>query len=320
MVGGGERRGPPRGVALINALVVVAALAAVSVALLQRAERARQRVADLLPADQAALYLDAATHQVQEVVAATTGGRDGESDAVHLDQGWAEPVLDTPIGRGQVGWRIADLQGRFNLGWLQIGAEEDEEQQVVAEEVRAAFGRLAREQGVPREQVRRLEQALAPQLGQRFSAYGRTTRPPPLPPFALDELLLVRGMDAATLNALRPFVTTLPADAGGLNLNTVSPEVLVALLPRQSEASIAARLEAARPFEDIEAALSWIEGQAGPEAVALFEALGADVRSDWFEARIEARLDTVHLRRRVVMQRAGGARCCRIKFVLPEVE
>lgn len=310
----------PRGVALINALVVVAALAAVAVLLMQRAERARQRLEDILPADQAALYLDAATLQVQAVIEAAIPAEDGAAAPVHPGQGWAEPVRGLDIDRGQVGWEIADLQGRFNLTWLQLGADgAEDEQPALAEDIRAAFARLAGARGLTRDQQRRLEQALIPQLGQRFSAYGRATRPPPLPPVALAELLLIRGLDDAAIAALRPVVATLPEGAGGLNLNTVSAEVLVALLPGQSEPSLAAALEAARPFESLEAALSWVEARAGPEAVALLDALGADIGSAWFEARLQARLDSTRLRRRVVMRRTS-ATCCQISLVLPEIE
>ena len=307
-------KGAPRGVALINALVVVAALAAVSVMLMQRLDAARARLADLMPAD-------AATLQVQELLRVPPS--DAAQDAppvVHLGQDWAKPVPTLEIDRGQVGWQIADLQGRFNLAWLLIGGDEaDAEEKALAEKLRAAFSRLVLGRGLTRLQARHLEQALVPRLGQRVAAYGRATRPPPLPPFALDELLLIDGIDEEALAALRPVLASLPGGKGP-NLNTISAEVLAALLPRQSLATLAALLEAERPFKDVDSALAWIETRAGPDGRALMEALEADVTSDWFVARITARLDSKSLRRRVVLQRNGAGGCCTIRTALPEVE
>ncbi len=312
---------PPRGVALVNALVVVAALSAVAVALMQRAERAQQRLDDLFPADQAEMYLDAATFQVQQLLQFPVPTEDSGRPPVHLEQAWAEPVRGEPIDRGQVGWQIADLQGRFNLAWLQIEPqEEDDGQQALVTEIRAAFGRLVQDAGLTQFQLRRLEQALIPGLGQRFSAYGRATRPPPLPPFDVEELLLVQGIDEEALGRLRPVVSALPNQSAGLNMNTVSAEVLAALLPRQSPGALETRLSSVRPFEDTESAMGWVEQTAGAEAVALLQGLGADVGSDWFEARIEARIDELLLSRRVVLQAAGAEDCCMIRSVLPETE
>ncbi|MEQ9260338.1 MAG: type II secretion system minor pseudopilin GspK [Roseovarius sp.] len=320
------RRLSPRGVALLNALLIVAALSAVSLALLQRSEASNARLVEMQRAGQAELYLDAVTLQVQQVIGPAARGTDGETLIVEPSQSWARPAQGILIGEGVASWQVADMQGRFNLAWLgqRLEAlpgedeEETEEPPDLNRMLRDAFSRLVLERGLSRVELRRLEQALIPDLGQRVSAYGRATRPPPLPPAALDELLLVEGIGEEALAALRPILTTMPADAGGLNLNTVSAEVLAALMGERSAEALEAQLASARPFDTVEAALDWVSARGGPEALALVEALGAGVGSQWFEARMDVRLDTLRLRRRVVMQRANPESCCRILSVLSE--
>lgn len=317
---------PPRGVALLNALLIVAALSAVSLALLQRAGASNARLAEMQRAGQAELYLDAVTLQLRQVIGPAIRGSDGETVIVEPGQSWARPARGITIGEGVARWQVADMQSRFNIAWLAErletlpGDEEEQETETVDLNamLREAFSRLVLGRGVSRMELRRLEQALIPDLGQRVSAYGRATRPPPLPPAALDELLLVEGIDEDALAALRPIVTTMPAGAGGLNLNTVSAEVLAALLGERSAETLETRLASARPFESAEAALDWVQRRAGPEAGALMQALNAGVGSQWFEARMAVRLDTLRLSRRVVMQRANPQACCRIVSVLPE--
>lgn len=304
----------PRGVALINALLIVAALSAITVTLMQRSEAARARLGGMLEADQLGLYLDAAEQLAFGLLAQPVDG----SDATHSGQPWAQPFIEEPIERGTVSLRISDLQGRFNLAWLnRLAQDEDslEERAMIFD----AFAQLMQDVGLDQQARRRLRQALDPDLGQRVTAWGRSTRPPTLPLLSIQQLRLVEGVSEDDLRRLAPHVTSLPSQAGP-NLNTISPEVLAAFLPRANAGSLSAPLAAARPFEDFDTALEWIETRFGEDARERLEALDADVSSGWFELQIEARLDTLRLTRNVVVQRDDPTACCKIVLSLPEPE
>lgn len=312
----------PRGVALINALLIVAALSAVTVALLQRTDASNVRLIDLQRAGQAELYLDAVTLQLRDVIGPAQFGPDGQTIIVDTDQTWARPATEVIIGDGKAAWQVDDLQGRFNLAWLSRNFESLPNDGDQAPDLNAmlldAFRQIALDRGLSRAQLRRLEQALIPSLGQRVTAYGRATRPPPLPLSTLDELLLVDGMDDDILQSLRPVLASFPDDGAGLNLNTVNAEVLAALLGETSSDSLRQRLATDRPFTTVQTALAWVEDRAGADGKALMEALGAGIGSTRFEARIELQLDTLVLTRRVVLERIRPETCCRFQSVLPE--
>ncbi|MEL7012344.1 MAG: hypothetical protein AAFO72_03585, partial [Pseudomonadota bacterium] len=108
----------PRGVALINALLIVAALSAVTVALLQRTDASNERLIDLQRAGQAKLYLDAVTLQLTDVIGLAEFGPDGQTILVDTGQTWARPATEVAIGDGKATWQVDDLQGKFNLAWL----------------------------------------------------------------------------------------------------------------------------------------------------------------------------------------------------------
>ena len=315
----------PRGVALINALVLVAGISALSVAVLARLDQGVSRLSEMRLHDQTALYLKAGQVLAGQMLSMPPDTPLEELGRAHLDQGWATPLLDEQIDRGRLDLAISDLQGRFNLAWLtledEIDVVEDEElppELLIEPRLRAALDRLLTELGLERGLQRRLSQAVDPQLDQRVGAWGRSTRPPPLPLTGLDRLRLVEGLDEAALATLRPHVTSLP-DTLGPNLDTVTPEVLAALIgPPAQAAALERELAALRPFESREDAFDWLDARFGAETAAFFELLGADVTSNWFEAWIVARsaaparaeLDSVRLVQRVMLERRDPYACC----------
>lgn len=302
----------PRGVALINALVLVAALSAITVTLLQRVEQARTRLSGMLEADQLGLYLDAAEQLAFDML--TSSGQDKE--IVHLGQAWARPLVDEPIDRGTVSLRISDLQGRFNLAWLNRPVEDEDDLQEQAM-FQDAFEQLMQVLALDQQVRRRLTQALDPELGQRVTAWGRSTRPPDLPLTALQQMRLINGVNDHDINRLAPYMTSLPTQAGP-NLNTMSPELLAAFLPDTNAGTLAAHLNSVRPFQDYDTAIQWVEDRFGEDGRMRIEALDPDVASNWFELRIEGRLGSLRLARNVVLTRDGPDACCRTALALPE--
>ena len=104
-----------RGIALLNALIMVAAISAVAAGLMLRAETSRVRVEYLQISQQAALHLDAAEFLIDPVLRAVWE-RDQNLD--HLQEGWAQRVAS-------VFQRDQDIKNErvFDLGSLSSGVD-----------------------------------------------------------------------------------------------------------------------------------------------------------------------------------------------------
>ena len=301
-----------RGMALINALIVVAALAAVSLVLLSRTEQARERLGMRFDADQAELYLDAAESLVLQLVDASA-----RDEFVHAGQAWASPRAAETIDRGTVGWQLEDLQGRFNINWL---SRDDP----MGEAAREAFLHLARDLGVPAQLAGRLADAGDARTLFRDGAFGGSagvSRPPQLPLLLPRTLLLVAGAGEGHLERLLPMLSALPPESA-LNVNTARPDILLPFLPGANARDLSAfeQYRRERPFMDIDAFFEWAEMVLGEDAALALEALSLSTGSEWFEARLVARLDTVVLRRSVVVQRSEETGRSAITLSLPEVD
>ena len=276
----------PRGMALIQALLIVAALAAVAAALMLRAEHARERLDWRQQAEQATLYIGSAVSLLQ--VSLPEG-------PVTLRQDWALAREGVVIDRGLLAWRIEDLTGRFNLNLLK------------ADETgrwHAAFTALAQGQGVS-------DDVIAAVLAMIDSRAGAEP---------LSSPLFLRAVAGDGWAALEPLVTALPR-ATPLNINTMPEAVLVALtpeLPGLSRDTLLRQL-AREPAETIEAFNDWIAQRLGDAAAAAVGALPLGVSSRYFEAHIEARLDTLVLRRSVVIDTGGPEGDSAVLMSLPEL-
>lgn len=281
-----------RGVALVNALIVVAALAALAAALLLRAGQAQERLALKFAADQAAAYLDAGQAQALAELARLL-----EAGApVRPGQGWDQP-RDLAIGRGRVGWALADLHGRFNLAWLAYeGAPGDL--------ARAAFLRLAEGQGLPLALAERLLRAAGPDPIQRASALGTGAAPdlPLLTPLQLAPVPRPDEGGAAALAPLWPLLAALPPEAG-LNPNTASLAVMQALVPGLAPADWE-EFQAVRDagaFADPGGLLAHAAEHWPETALAALVSLPLDTAPAWFALELRAELDSLVLRRSAVV-------------------
>lgn len=283
-----------RGVALVNALIVVAALAAVSAAVLLRAGQAHQRLGLRLGADQARAYLDAGTAQALADLGQAMAGM--EDRAVRPGQGWDQP-RDVAIDRGRVGWQMADLHGRFNLGWLSDPSE-------AGDAARAAFLRLAEGQGVPRALAERLARAASPDEIQRATAFGSAAAPdlPLRLPAQLGAVARAGEGGAAVLAPLWPLLAALPPEAG-LNPNTADLAVMRALVPDLPPVEWD-RFEAARAegrFLDPDGLLAFAAEYWPEDALAVLLRIPMETASVWFGLSVQARLDSVTLGRSAVV-------------------
>lgn len=281
-----------RGFVLLNALVLVSALAAVGVLLLARASDGQARRMAAQDRAQTLLYLDGF-----EALARTLLDRDARA-VDHAGESWAQPRHDLPLDRGLVQGQLVDLQGRFNVNW--VANPEDEA-------ARAAFLRLAADIGLTEAKAQGVIAFLTPggaapstRTAQRVPAVA----PPGGPVVMLEQLLLMPGLRPQEFARLVPHVAALPGDST-LNLNTASDRVMAALLPGVSRGAVDQLIQMRRqqPFASLEEALNQVARVAGVEAVADIDPQLLGVASHWFEAEITATIDGTELRRRTVFQR-----------------
>jgi len=265
-----------RGAVLINALVVVLAIAAIAAALLTRSEAARVRIGSAQVAEQLDHYLDAAERFVPSLI-----GQVVTDSITEPGQVWATPrVYD--IDRGQVAVTMTDLQGRLNVNWL---LREDE---FVDETFRTVFSQLS----VPQSLIFEIRDFISPS-GPRGTGY--LNRKPPVWPRGgamktLEDLRAVEGISPEIFATLKPYLTARPSDQR-INLNT-APDIvkraIVAKLPSELIADVMTR---SAPIESI--------GYLRLLAAEIlqtedFEGLQLErmtTSSTWFRAELTASLD-----------------------------
>lgn len=294
----------PHGFVLVNALVLVAAMASVAVFLLSRAETTNTRLSHGQSTVQTRLYLDAFESLALTVLTADIGALD------HSGEAWARPRLTVPLDRGQVSGEIADLQSRFNVNWLS---------NIEDPEARDAFARLLSELGLPDSRAASIIDFVTPGA-KSGSAFAR--RVPPISPrggpvVMFEQLAHVPGLSARELERLRPYVSALPGDAT-LNINTASAPVLRSLLPGASSGAIDGLIQR-RTRQPISSADDLSKALAGMMSAEAFEALDEtrfSIGSNWFHADIAAELEGRILFRQVVLERQEPPKGVRIAYRL----
>lgn len=276
-----------RGVVLLNALVVVLAIAGIASALMLRAETARLRGTAAQGSAQLELYLDAAERLVPPLIEAPA-----TEGIVHKGQAWAAAGLRFPIDRGSVAVEVVDLQGRLNVNWLVLPDDY----------VRGVFAEVFRAAGVSQALIAEIEAFVSYEGPRGLAAYR--SRPVPVRPAGgpvrlVDELRAVEGMTRADFMALRPYLAALPVDSR-VNLNT-APDVLkravLAPLPQELFSEVMAREAPVLAMADLRRrAIEILETEA-------IEHLPFDrltIGSAWFRADLHATLDGAEQRRSVV--------------------
>ncbi len=281
-----------RGAVLINALVIVVVIAAIAAALMTRAESARLRGADAQISAQLKLYLDGGQGLVPRLLEDQADG-----GAVHEGQVWARQSFDYAIDRGTVSARLRDLQGGMNVNWLVNGGEA----------MQAAFAGLFADLGVPGSLVLAIADYL--QAGGPDSVDVYLSRVPPERPRGgairvLPQLKAVAGMTGEYYRRLSPHLSALPTEAR-VNLNTASAQVRRAMLadfpPELVSETLAALDEA--PMDSLSPMRTRLIELLGTEDVEAYPFDRLGVGSDWFGARLTARLGDHARSREVVLQR-----------------
>lgn len=303
-----------RGFALLNALILVAAIAAIAAGLMLRAQASLDRVAHLQTSQQAALHLDAATLLLAPILRADWQ-RAPEID--HLGEPWARDRITAEIDRGILTGRISDLQGRFNVNSLANATDAS---------AARAFDRLLRGLGLPVALGPEIAGFVQPRGPVRPADYADRPVPVTVGTGAIDRiesLRLVRGMTEAHYARLAPFVAALPPGTA-LNVNTAPPGVLAAVLPTATPGNVARLIEdrARAPFVSPADFAARAERLIHPRVIAQAAAPagGFAVTTRWFEARFDLALDGRVQSRILIVERAvldGAVSVDHRRMILP---
>lgn len=297
-----------KGIALINALVIVGAMSAIMVFVTRQTVDSHARVLTMQTGLQSSLYLDA-----MEPLLPILLEEDWEDDPTRddLTDVWAREDFTVPIGRGIGQARIHDLQGRFNINWLTDLADT---------EARAAFDRLITDLGLSPALGTAIAGFVSPEGPANAATYQSRASPiqtPNGPIRVITQLRAVAGMDASDFERLRPYIAALPAPSV-LNANTASPEVLEALFPGLNEASVAriAQQQRADPFVGISGFVAAL-GQATPSATQPGWPLDrVDVKTSWFHAQLSAEVDGTPRQRHIFLNRRNDSGEVSVAFVI----
>lgn len=292
------------GLVLINALLLVTALAAVAVFLLQRGQDARVRQVAIQEVTQAQAYLDG----VEALVVQTLSDDARAGSADHLAEAWAKGIA-ADIDRGRALADVYDLQARFSLSWL-AGGE-------------GAFGadmfqRLLVELGLPSTIYDTLTAYMSDGGPDNLTPY-LTKWPPVKPPGGrlgtVDELLLLPGLTENQFLRLRPFITVAEVEPV-LNINTTPLPLLKAAMPNLAPGAIAALVDRrqAEPFETDDDLALWFAEAIKDQDESAATASQFSVSSRWFGADISANLGQTHLARQLILRRSGETGTTRVEL------
>lgn len=195
-----------KGIVLLQALVIVLAMAAGATALLARGSDRLATASAAQSVETRRMALDALTDLAIRHLAAA--GRDGAP--VHTWQDWAAPHAAVNLEQGTGTIAVVDLQGLFNINWL--ARPSDAYAVAVADQLFASLD-------LPHDLLGAIRKRLAPS----------DTKTEGTPVARLDDLRGLPEMTDAAFARLRSHAAALPLDAR-LNLNTAPPEVLRAAL------------------------------------------------------------------------------------------
>lgn len=296
-----------RGVALVTAVMIVAIVAAVAVKIAFAHQiwfRQMENVADRGATD---LLRRGALHWAS--VALLEDAAQNSID--HLGETWAQRLPTLPVDGGAIKVSIEDAQGRFNLNNLV-------QNNVKSQTDFDVFWRLL--------QNLKLDPNLANAVVDWIDADNVTSpggaedidylnlktpyRAANQPMVSVEELRLVRGFDAKTVQLLLPFVTVLPAAAGrtAINVNTASPELIAAVANRDlawAQRQVENRLDTPwknpGDFTKLVQPAGTAQGQAQSQSISSL----VDVKTDFFLITLDTSIGRHQRTTVALMQRQG---------------
>lgn len=288
-----------RGVALLTAVLIVAIFAGLSIYLAWDRTLAFRRTQDLLDMDRARELCLGAEAWAGHTLAATA-----DQPEIDLAQSWARPMPVTRIGGGEVGGRIVDLQGRFNLNNLLMGS-------AVVETSKRRFQQLLAVTGIDPAMVDAvldwidrddMPRGTAGAEDGTYMDMQPAYRAANRPFVSASSLRLVRGFDAKAFAAISPSVTALPGNTS-ININTAPAAVLRSLGLKGDVVKALLQRRLKHPFSSPSALHAWLPAGSGSVD---FSRLG--VKSRFFLLHAEARVGQVRESLYSVIQVANAGR------------
>ncbi len=288
-------RGSDAGFVLVNALVLVAAMAAAAVFLLARAEGSHARLIAGQHEQVLRHGLDALETMSREIL-----NRDLSAGPIDSpDEAWHSAIQDVALSRGRVSGQISDQQSLFNINWLA-----DPENSVAREGFDILLARLGLSQSIG-EAVTEFVSARGPANRQSFSALKPSVAPQGGPIFLPNQLFLIPEIAPRDLARLEPYITVLPTNSK-LNVNTVLAPVLMAMLPQipASRIPVLTQRRMSEPYANVEEFLN----DAGLSSDIQSESDVVDLNrfsigSNWFEVEITANDGPRLAQRRTLLRR-----------------
>jgi len=276
-----------KGVALITVLLVFALAALIAGEIVSRVHVNIKQTGNRLIAAQANQYALAGEAFARQILRRDfeQDQKDGAKD--HLGEPWARLSERFEFDQGVIEIRIHDLQARLNVNNLvdQNGALHAQS----IEPFRRLLNNLSMEPGLITAWVDWMDRDILPQaLGTEDEGYlAREEKPyrtANQPLAHLSELMLTQGMQHALFANLEPHLAALPARTA-VNINTVSAEVLKALMAEVDDAAAERIIEARGElgFDSLDT-LAQNESMAG----LTFNDADFTLRSEYFEVLVRA--------------------------------
>ncbi len=270
-----------RGFVLVNALIIVAALAGAAVYLLARADAGRVRLETGQNSGQLGYYLDA--FEALSITLLNQDMRGGDVD--HRGENWAKADYNVPLDRGQVSGAITDMQGVFNLNWLtdptNLSAPDAFDRLLVRNGISASTGNA----------IRAFMQPGGPRNRQIYAASIPAIDPVGGALFSVEQLADIPNLAPDELAKIKQVATVLPGDSK-INVNMVPADILAGFVPQVRPAALSAMLipRTRTPFTSVDVFMEALNIAAGEDLSEEVDASRFSVASDWFEVRINAEL------------------------------
>ena len=289
-----------RGAAIILAMLIAALAAAVAATVFADQQRWSRSVEHRRDQVQAQALVMAGVQWARQVL--DDDARHSDTD--NLREAWAIPLPPIPLDNGEIRGAIADAQGRLNINALgDKGASADIERQRLAA--------LFVQRGGPAAALDAIADWIDPDTivrdaGAEDAFYAAQTvpgLPPDAPVVRIAELASVRGVTAASLDAVAPFLCALPPGTP-VNVNTAPPEVLATIVDGLDGDRLAALIadRASRPFGSISDFRARL-----PKGASLVSESALSVKSGFFYVSVEARQGETIARARALLRRSPGA-------------
>lgn len=221
------------GAALITAILITAIATIAAVAMASRQHLDIRRTTNVIESSQAYLFALGAEEWARQLLI-----RDGKDNQVdHLEEEWATSLPPIEVEGGRVAGQIEDLQGRFNLNNL---VKDKKPSQIDVERFRRLLRQLALDEELVYATIDWIdenEDVSIPGGAEDFEYLGNDLpyRTPNAMMASVSELLLIKGVDRRSYDALLPYVTVLP-EPTDINVNTASAELLMTLLDDLTQA------------------------------------------------------------------------------------